>query len=226
MAIGRDCLLLRLAFEKTGFLRHLWFSTILASHWLFRVLPSRVRAAAVLCSFTFEILGLLGRPIGLSGLGIHFRRLGFISKGYLRASPVGEPKKKKFDFPNMTVRDGKNFCFSDIPLKPQKKNNQKNEKKNCPKIFPLIRHLISSPKLIRPIQAISKCIIRSKVMITTLLLTRPMEKLGANYRVGLDLEHLRHQHRRHTAELVEIRHHWRAPVPVLPERITDVSGDR
>ena len=55
MAIGGDCLLLRLAFEKTGFLRHLRFSTVLASHWFFRVLPSRVRAAAVLCSFALEI---------------------------------------------------------------------------------------------------------------------------------------------------------------------------
>ena len=162
----------------------------------------------------FGDLGLLGRPIGLSGLGIHFRRLGFISKGHLRASPVGEPKKEKILF----------FRYSSE--NPKKKTTKKMKKKICPKIFPLIRHLISSPKLIRPIKAISKCIIRNKVMIITLLLTRPMEELGANYRVGLDLEHLRNQHRRHTAELVEVRHHWRAPVPVLPERITDVSGDR
>lgn len=54
-----------------------------------------------------------------------------------------------------------------------------------------------------------------------------MEELGRDPGVMAHLEHLRHQIRRHAAELVEVLNNTGTPAVVVPaERVDDVAGDR
>lgn len=80
------------------------------------------------------------------------------------------------------------------------------------------------------IQAISKSVVRSKIVMKPLLLSSPVEELGGQNGVGIaplrGLENLRHKFRCNTAELVEFGDHRRAPlVLILPKGVDDEASN-
>lgn len=64
-------------------------------------------------------------------------------------------------------------------------------------------------------------------MVVTLLLLSPVEEFERKGGIGLNLEHLGDEARRHPAELAEFGNHRRPPlVTVFAERVEDEAGDR